>query len=99
MPPIPGSEEIFFGVPQKKLAGQIYCASGDISIFLPSGVFTWVRLLNPFCRVEYPQGDIEKREDGSLVTRAVADSQSSIELTVDGPLRRLVLDIEGGLET
>jgi len=94
-----GSQEIFFGVPQKKLTGQIYCASGDISFFLPSGVFTWVRLLNPFCRVEYPQGDIEKREDGSLVTRAVADSQSSIELTVDGPLRRLVLDIEGGLET
>ncbi len=89
-----GIQQVLFGAPRKKLAGQIYCASGDLSLILPSGVFTWVRLLNPFCRVEYPQGDFEKREDGSLVTPSAADTQSSVELTVDGPIRRLVLDIE-----
>ncbi len=94
-----GTQEIFFGTPKKKMTGQIYCASGDLSLILPSGVFTWVRLLNPFCKVDYPQGDFEKREDGSLVTPSGVDSQSSIELTVDGPIRRLVLDIEDGQET
>jgi hypothetical protein len=93
-----GTQQILFGTPKKKMTGQIYCASGDLSLILPSGVFTWVRLLNPFCRVDYPQGDFEKREDGSLVTSSVAHSQSSIELTVDGPIRRLVLDIEDGQE-
>lgn len=94
-----GTQQILFGAPRKKLAGQIYCANGDLSLILSPGVFTWVRLLNPFCRVDYPQGDFEKREDGSLVTQSVADSQSSIELTVDGPIRKLVLDIEDGPET
>jgi hypothetical protein len=89
-----GAQRILFGAPRKKLAGQIYCASGDLSLILSPGVFTWVRLLNPFCRVEYPQGDFEKREDGSLVTPLMADSHRNIELTVDGPIRRLVLDIE-----
>ena len=88
------TQQILFGAPRKKLAGEIYCASGDLSLILSPGVFTWVRLLNPFCRVEYPQCDFEKREDGSLVTPSVADSQSSVELTVDGPIRKLVLDIE-----
>ncbi|HUI70398.1 MAG TPA: hypothetical protein VL354_07730 [Spirochaetia bacterium] len=94
-----GTQRIHFGAPRKKLAGQIYCASGDLSLILSPGVFTWVRLLNPFCRVEYPQGDFEKREDGSLVTPTMADSQSSVELTIDGPIRRLALDIEEGPET
>jgi hypothetical protein len=94
-----GTQKILFGIPRKKLAGQIYCASGDLSLILSPGVFTWVRLLNPFCRVEYPQGDFEKREDGSLVTPSQADSGGSVELTVDGPIRRLVLDIEEGPET
>jgi len=94
-----GTQRILFGAPRKKLSGQIYCASGDLSLILSPGVFTWVRLLNPFCRVEYPQGDFEKREDGSLVTPLMADSHSSIELTVDGPIRRLVLDIEDAAAT
>jgi len=94
-----GTQEILFGAPRKKLTGQVYCASGDLSLILCPGVFTWVRLLNPFCRVEYPQGDFEKREDGSLVTPSVADSQGSVELTVDGPIRRLALDIQDGQET
>jgi len=94
-----GTQEILFGRPGSRLSGQIYCANGDLALILPSGVFTWVHLLNPFCRVEYPQGDIEKREDGSLVTSSVAEVTSSVELTVDGPIRRLVLDIEGEPET
>jgi hypothetical protein len=94
-----GTQEILFGTPRNKLAGQIYCANGDLMLLLPSGVFAWIHLLNPFCRVEYPQGDIEKREDSSLVTPSVTGSRSSIELTVDGPIRRLVLDIEGEPET
>ncbi len=94
-----GTQRILFGAPLGRLMGQIYCASGDLSLILPPGVFTWVHLLNPFCRVDYPQGDIEKREDGSLVTQSAADSASSIELTVDGPIRRLALDIEGEPET
>lgn len=94
-----GSQEILLGPPRKKFSGQLYCASGDLSILLPSGVFAWVRLLNPFCRVDYPQGDMEKREDGSLVTASKTSGQSSMEITIDGPIRSLVLDIEGGLET
>lgn len=94
-----GTQEILFGRPRSRLSGQIYCANGDLSLIVPSGVFAWVHLLNPFCRVEYPQGDIEKREDGSLVTSAVADIASSVDLTVDGPIRRLLLDIEGDPET
>ena len=94
-----GTQQILFGIPRKKMTGQIYCASGDLSLILSPGVFTWVRLLNPFCHVEYPQGDFEKREDGSLRTPAVVDSASSVELTIDGPIRRLVLDIEGEPET
>ncbi len=93
-----GSQEILLGAPRKKLTGQLSCASEDLSIVLPAGVFAWVRLLNPFCRVDYPQGDMEKREDGSLVTAPTADGERSIELTIDGPIRNLVIDIEGGLE-
>ncbi|HVO37998.1 MAG TPA: hypothetical protein VMV03_03120 [Spirochaetia bacterium] len=94
-----GSQEILIGAPRKKLAAQLSCASGDLSIVLPPGVFAWVRLLNPFCRVDYPQGDMEKREDGSLVTAAAPNAAGSIEITIDGPIRNLVLDIEGGLDS
>ncbi len=94
-----GTQRILFGVPETRLTGQIYCASGDLDLILPALVFTRVHLLNPFCKVEYPQGDFEKREDGSLVAQAGAHGRSSIELTVDGPIRRLALDIEGEPET
>ena len=94
-----GAQEILLGRPRRKLTGQIYSSGGDLSLVLPSRVFAWVRLLNPFCRVDYPQGDLEKREDGSLITPSAIDAHGSLEIAVDGPIRTLVLDIEDGGET
>jgi hypothetical protein len=94
-----GAQEILLGRPRKKLVGQIYSSGGDLSVVLPSRVFAWVKLLNPFCRVDYPQGDLEKREDGSLVTPTAVEAKGSVELSVDGPIRNLVLDIEETPET
>ena len=89
-----GAQEILLGRPRKKLSGQIYSSGSDLSLVLPSRVFAWVRLLNPFCRVDYPQGDLEKREDGSLVTPTAGDAQGTVEIAVDGPIHHLVLDVE-----
>jgi hypothetical protein len=89
-----GTQEILFGPPRKKLNGQIYCSGSNLSLFLPARVFALVKLLNPFCRVDFPQGDFEKREDGSFVTPRAADSRGRVEIDVDGPIRSLVLDIE-----
>jgi hypothetical protein len=94
-----GSQEILLGKPRKKLSAQIYSSGSDLSLVLPSRVFAWVRLLNPFCRVDYPQGDLEKREDGSLVTPAAGDARGSVEIAVDGPIHNLVLDVEESAET
>jgi hypothetical protein len=66
---------------------------------LPPKAFTHVQLLNPFCRVDYPQGDLEKREDGSLVSTSDADTQGSVEVSIDGPIRNLVLDIDEAPQT
>jgi hypothetical protein len=89
-----GSQEVLLGTPRKKITGQIYCSGSSLSLVLPARVFAVVRRLNPFCRVDYPQGDIEKREDGSLVTPAASANGGSVEIEVDGPIRDLVLDIE-----
>jgi hypothetical protein len=89
-----GSQEVLLGPPRTKLNGQIYCSGSNLSLVLPSRVFALVRLLNPFCRVDFPQGDLEKREDGSLITTRTADSRGSVEIDVDGPIHHLVLDIE-----
>jgi hypothetical protein len=94
-----GAQEVLLGRPSRKLSGQIYSSGSDLSLVLPSRVFAWVRLLNPFCRVDYPQGDFEKREDGSLVTPSAVDARGSVEIAVDGPIRNLVLDIEEAAET
>jgi hypothetical protein len=94
-----GAQEVLLGRPRRKLLGQIYSSGSDLSLVLPSRVFAWVRLLNPFCRVDYPQGDLERKEDGSFVTPAVADAKGSVEIAVDGPIRNLVLDIEESGET
>jgi len=88
-----GTQEVLLGLPRTKLNGQIYCAGSDLSLVLPARVFAQVRLLNPFCRVDFPQGDLEKREDGSLITPRTADSRGRVEIDVDGPIRNLVLDI------
>jgi hypothetical protein len=89
-----GSQEILLGKPHHKISGAIYSSGSSISVVLPAHVFSWVRLLNPFCRVDYPQGDLEKRQDGSLITPSTPDTHGSVEIDVDGPIRNLVLDIE-----
>ena len=89
-----GTQELLLGRPARKLTGQIYASGSHLSLVLPLHVFARVRLLNPFCRVDYPQGDLVKREDGSLVTPTAPDAKGSVEVSVDGPLRALVLDIE-----
>jgi hypothetical protein len=89
-----GTQEVLLGAPEKKLNAQIYCSGSDLSVVLPARVFALVRLLNPFCRVDYPQGDFEKREDGSLITPRTKDSRGIVEIDVDGPIHNLVLDIE-----
>jgi len=89
-----GSHEVLLGRPAKKITGQVTCSGSSLSLVLPAGAFCIVRLLNPFCRLDYPQGDMEKREDGSLVTPRAAPGAGSVEIEVDGPIRDLVLDIE-----
>ena len=89
-----GTQEVLLGLPRENLSGQIYSSGSNVSLLLPSRVFAHVRLLNPFCRVDFPQGDLERREDGSLVTPRRPDSRGSIEVEVDGPIRSLVLDME-----
>jgi hypothetical protein len=89
-----GSQEVLVGKPRNKITGQIYSSGSSLSLVLPARVFAIVRRLNPFCRVDYPQGDMEKREDGSLVTPRVSAGSGSVEIDVDGPIRDLVLDIE-----
>ncbi len=88
-----GSHEILLGRPSDKMSSQINCSGSSLSVVLPAGAFCLVRLLNPFCRLDYPQGDMEKREDGSLVTARAEAGGGSVEIEVDGPIRDLVLDI------
>jgi hypothetical protein len=88
-----GRQEVLLGRPRNTLNSQIYCSGSHLSLVLPPQCFALVRLLNPFCRVDFPQGDLERREDGSLVTPRAADSKGRVEIDVDGPIRELVLDI------
>jgi hypothetical protein len=89
-----GRQEIFFGRRPRKVSARLYSSSGDLTIVLPARAFFRVRLLNPFCRVDYPQGDLEKREDGSLVSTSADESAGSIDIEVDGSIKNLVLDVE-----
>lgn len=89
-----GRQEIFFGRRPRKVSARLYSSSGDLTIVLPARAFFRVRLLNPFCRVDYPQGDLEKREDGSLVSTSADETAGSIDIEVDGSIKNLVLDVE-----
>jgi len=89
-----GTQEVLLGLPREKLNGQIYCSGSNLCLILPARVFARVHLLNPFCRVDFPQGDLERREDGSLITPRSGDNRGSVEIEVDGPIRSLVLDVE-----
>jgi len=93
-----GDHQIVLCRPRKKLSARIYASGSNLSLVLPARVFAWVRLLNPFCRVDYPQGDLEKKEDGSLVSARAAELHGSVDVEVDGPLRTLYLDIDDSLE-
>jgi hypothetical protein len=89
-----GEQKILVGSLQKKLAGQIYCSAGKLAITLPSLAYVRVIMANPFCRIDYPQGDFERREDGSFVSVSPGDPQKSVEIAIDGPIKTLVLDVE-----
>ena len=89
-----GRQEIFFGRRPRKVSARLYSSSGDLTIVLPARAFFKVRLLNPFCRVDYPQGDLEKREDGSLVSTSADEAAGSIDIELDGSIKNLVLDVE-----
>jgi hypothetical protein len=89
-----GQQEIFFCRPSHKLSARLYSSSADLTIVLPARTFARVRLLNPFCRVDYPQGDLEKREDGSLVSTTAVETAGSVDVDIDGPIKNLVLDVE-----
>ncbi len=89
-----GTQEIFIGRPEKKLTGQIYSSSAELSLVLPARSYIQVLLLNPFCRVDYPQGDLERREDGSFVSSSAKDSHGRVEISIDGPIKNLILDVE-----
>ena len=93
-----GKQEIFIGRNQRKLQAQIYSSSSDLSLVLPTKAYVQVLLLNPFCRMDYPQGDFERREDGSLTSTGPCDPQNSIEISIDGPIRNLMIDVDDGPE-
>ncbi len=89
-----GRQEIYFCRPLHKLSARLYSSSADLTIVLPARTHARVRLLNPFCRVDYPQGDLEKRGDGSLVSTSAGEAGGSIDVAIDGPIKNLVLDVE-----
>jgi hypothetical protein len=89
-----GAQEILLGSRQRRLSAQIVSSSSDLVIVVPQAARVEATLLNPFCRIEFPQGDFERRSDSSLVsTRADSDSPR-IELELDGALRSIVLDVD-----
>jgi hypothetical protein len=89
-----GKQEIRIGSLQEKCTAQIYSSSSDLSIVLPTRAYIQVLLLNPFCRVDYPQGDLERKEDGSFVSVQSEGARNSVEISIDGPIKNLVLDLE-----
>jgi hypothetical protein len=89
-----GAQEIMLGSRQRHLAARITSSSSDLVIIVPAAARVEATLLNPFCRIDFPQGDFERRDDGSLVSRRVEPDAGRIELTLDGALRSIVLDVD-----
>jgi hypothetical protein len=89
-----GAQEILLGARQRHLAARITSSSADLVLVVPSTSRIDLALLNPFCRIEYPQGDFERRGDGSLVSSRADPDAGRIEVTLDGALRSIVLDVE-----
>jgi hypothetical protein len=89
-----GAQEILLGSRQQHLAARVTSSSSDLVIVVPSSSLVEVALLNPFCRIEFPQGDFERRSDGSLVSSRANPDSGRIELALDGALRSIVLDVD-----
>ncbi len=89
-----GQQEIFLCRPRHSLTARLYSSSADLTVVLPARTHARVRLLNPFCRVDYPQGDLEKRDDGSLASLGADAAAGSIDVSIDGPIKNLVIDVE-----
>ncbi len=88
-----GRHSLFFPKSSDKLEGEIYSSSDRLELVVPDQSFLRLNLLNPFCRVDFPQGDFEKKEDGSIISTPEKNDFGLIELTVDGPLKQLIIDI------
>ena len=89
-----GAQEILLGDRQRHLGARITSSSSDLLIVVPAAARVEVALLNPFCRIEFPQGDFERRSDGSLVSSRAGPDSGRIELALDGALRSIVLDVD-----
>ena len=89
-----GAQEILLGNRQRHLAARVTSSSSDLVIVVPSSARVEVALLNPFCRIEFPQGDFERREDGVLVSSRADPDAGRVELALDGALRSIVLDVD-----
>ena len=87
-----GYHEILFGDRQKKLKGDIYSSSASLSLIFFADIYIKLKLLNHFCRINYPQGDFEKHENG-IFTHCSKNTNQSIEIIVDGPLKCLNIDV------
>ncbi|MBN1524203.1 MAG: hypothetical protein JW904_06975 [Spirochaetales bacterium] len=88
-----GVHRINFGSQKKKINAIIYSASSQLLLTVPVKSFVRVNLKNPFCMLEYPQGDFMKNEDGTFISTKVKNSYGLIEISIDGPIKNLVLDI------
>lgn len=89
-----GAQEILLGSRQRHLAARITSSSSDLAIVVPAAARVEVALLNPFCRIEFPQGDFERRSDGSIVSSRADPDSGRIEIELDGALRSFALDVE-----
>jgi hypothetical protein len=89
-----GRHSLYFPRLPDKLEGDIYSSSDRLELIVPDESFLRLNLLNPFCQVDFPQGDFERQEDGSIISNPEKTDFGLIELTVDGPLKELVIDIE-----
>lgn len=91
-----GAQEIRLGSRQRHLAARIVSSSADLAIVVPACARVEVALLNPFCRIDFPQGDFERRGDGLLVSSRPDPECGRIEIALDGALRSIVLDVDDG---
>ncbi|RPJ09323.1 MAG: hypothetical protein EHM28_01865 [Spirochaetaceae bacterium] len=88
-----GMHSIRLGKSTKKTTVNVYSSSSCLSLFIPEESFFRLNLLNPFCRIDYPQGDLEKNEAGTIISSSKKNDFELIEVLVDGPLKHLVVDV------